>query len=113
MENAWSAKIRNARWRMLGHVLRMNDKTPAKQATINYFRKKGSSFRGAPRTTLPIIINKELNDITTRKPETTAAIHLPTQLKTIEDLRSLELVAQQRNVWLKLMTDMHVLEQQE
>jgi hypothetical protein len=33
---------RIARWKMLGHTLRVTNKTPAKQATIYYFSEKRS-----------------------------------------------------------------------
>ena len=36
--------IREARWRMLGHVLRMSDDTPAKYATMHYFDKINDRF---------------------------------------------------------------------
>ena len=36
--------IRNARWRMFGHALRMTDDTPAKHAKLHYFRERKSNF---------------------------------------------------------------------
>ena len=43
--------IRNARWRILGHTLRMTDATPAKHAMLLYFDKITKGFMGRPRVT--------------------------------------------------------------
>ena len=109
--NKLSETIRDSRWRMLGHVLRMADDIPAKRTMIQYFREKTTCFRGTPRTTLPIIINKELEEINEKAKELATELKLPTQLKTIQDLKALETIAQQRMKWRYLMTNMHVLEQ--
>ena len=105
-----SSLARNSRWKMLGHVLRMADDIPAKQTMLHYFDevKSGSGFRGKPRTTLPIVISKDLSEIAEKKATPFA---IPTQLKTIKDLKALEEVANKRDMWMKLVTNMHVLDQ--
>ena len=45
--------IRNARWRMFGHTLRMNDDKAAKRATFHYFDHIANGFQCKPRHTLP------------------------------------------------------------
>ena len=46
---------------MLGNVLRMKVNITAKYTMLQYFReRKGNGFRGAPRTTIPTAISKEL-----------------------------------------------------
>ncbi len=103
--------IRGARWRMLGHTLRMADNTPAKKAMLHYFDKTTSSFLGRPRHTLPLVINQDLKMAATNN--ITGHFNIPSQLKKIEDLRALETLANDRNRWIKLVkcvTDMQVTE---
>ena len=106
-----SKTIRNARWRMLGHVLRMEDQIPAKATMVNYFRvfKKGNGFRGAPRTTIATTISNDLKVIASNI-NTSTTTQLPTQLKTIDDLKQLENLAHNRRTWKEIMRDMQVLE---
>jgi hypothetical protein len=47
--------IRNARRRMFGHTLRMDDNIPAKRAILHYFDKIDAGFQGRPRQTLPLL----------------------------------------------------------
>ena len=75
-----------ARWRMLGHVLRMTDDTPAKHTMLHYFNKfqSGEGFRGRPRTTLLVIINQELEMIAEHHNDTAKKLKLPGQLKDLK-----------------------------
>jgi hypothetical protein len=86
--------MRNARWRMFGHILRMNDTIPAKRATLHYFDQIGKGFLGRPRHTLSLEIDKDLKRASKQEPNHPAlTLGLPNQLKSIEDLRTLEALA--------------------
>jgi hypothetical protein len=56
---ALSHTIREARWRMLGHVLRMDDQITAKHAMKHYFDSTSSKDHGKPRTTLQSVLDHE------------------------------------------------------
>jgi hypothetical protein len=100
-----------ARWKMLGHTLRMTNKTPAKQAMIYYFSQSESqSFRGHPRTTLPTLINEDIKELQENKEANVSALlNLPEQFKTIEDFKQLEEIAKKRKQWSKIIIDMQTL----
>jgi hypothetical protein len=105
--------IRGARWRMLGHTLRMTDDTPAKRAMLHYFDVTTSSYLGRPRHTLPLVINKDLKLAAVQPHDITGQFNIPTQLKTITDLRRLETLANDRKQWIQLVQcviDMQVTE---
>jgi hypothetical protein len=86
----------------------MTNKTPAKYAMIQYFNESDSNgFRGHPKTTLPILIEKDVQKLQKEKENNTH--QLPSQLKSIEDLRLLESTAKQRKKWLKIIVDMQTL----
>jgi hypothetical protein len=92
--------IRNARWRMFGHTLRMNDDIPAKRATIRFFDSDTEKFLGRPRHTLPRVIDKDLERAAAQPNQHPARkLGLPKQLKTIDDLRKLESLASVRSKW--------------
>ena len=71
----------HARWQLLGHILRLPPSAPANKAMMAYYSKGGG-----PRTTLSIVINKDLNCINA-------------QLKTFADLEALWTEAQTREEW--------------
>ena len=105
--------IRGARWRMLGHTLRMTDDTPAKRAMLHYFDTTTSSYLGRPRHTLPLTINNDLKLAAAQPQDITSQFNLPSQLKTITELRSLEKLANDRDQWIQLVkcvTNMQVPE---
>jgi hypothetical protein len=97
--------IRSARWRMLGHTLRMADETPAKLAMLHYFDKPAKSFLGRPRQSLPSAIEKDLL-LAAKQPKIEGQFdlsRLPSKLKTIGHLRDLETLAKDRKLWEKLV----------
>jgi hypothetical protein len=97
--------IRNARWRMLGHTLRMDDSIPAKRATLHYFDQIAKGFQGRPRHTLPLVIDKDLKQAASQPIEHQVhTLDLPSQLKSIEDLRKLESLARVRSEWNIVVT---------
>ena len=99
--------IRGARWRMSGHVLRMTDDTPAKCATVHYFDTCNKS-RGRPITTMPTIINKDLEEAAARPHENYDQLGLPKKMSNIHDLRQLETIANSRSKWKSIVENMHV-----
>jgi hypothetical protein len=91
--------IRNARWRMLGHTLRMSDDIPAKRATIHYFdRTTARKFLGKPRHTLPRAIDKDL-ERAAAQPDQHPAQAWSTKSTANDDLRKLESLAAVRSMW--------------
>ena len=48
-------EIKEQRWRMFGHTLRLHHQTPAQKAMTYYFEEEPQKkkFKGRPRTTLP------------------------------------------------------------
>ena len=124
----------DARWRMLGHTLRMSNNVPAKQATMSNFALADSpmapGFQRKPRTTLATVLEHDISTMkiimgehaeiarnTRRKrakkeiyaDEQLAQIYgaLPSQLKTIEDINCLEKLAKARTKWKRLVDDAH------
>lgn len=99
--------IRGARWRMLGHVLRMNEQVPAKFAMKHYFDPSTNSYRGRPRTTLQVVLEKDLEvgaNIRADHP----LLGIPEQLRSREDLEQLERTAQTRPDWRRIVAYMQV-----
>ena len=84
--------IQSARWRMLGHMLRLDTSSPVQQAMSAYFQPGSSGFRGRPRTTLPRSINNDLKNSRSTN-----------SLTSHEDLVALRQLAQDRRKWKELM----------
>ncbi|XP_065180226.1 uncharacterized protein LOC135810663 [Sycon ciliatum] len=82
-----SATVKRARWRLMGHVLRLPGDTPAVMAMKAYFVCREGSFRGRPRTTLVTTLSKDLEKKNMGK------------LKTAADLDSLRSTAASREEW--------------
>jgi hypothetical protein len=95
--------IREARWRILGHVLRMSDEIPAKKTIKRYFDQGSRSFLGRPRTTLATVIDQDLK-LAAAQP---INLGLPEQLKDQSDLEQLEMHASDRKKWKSIVTNMH------
>ena len=93
---------------MFGHVLRMTDDTPAKCATIHYFDARNNNFRGRPINTLPIILNKDLEEAAARPHENYNQLGLPAKMRNVNDLRQLETIANDRSKWKSIVANMHV-----
>jgi hypothetical protein len=72
-----------------------------------------SSYLGRPRHTLPLTINNDLKLAAAQPRDITSQFNLPSQLKTITELRSLEKLANDRDQWIQLVicvTNMQVPE---
>ena len=60
-EQPLSLQILSARWSLFGHILRRDKDIPANKATRAYFIPNGNKLRGRPKTTLPIVLNRDLS----------------------------------------------------
>ncbi|XP_029657460.1 uncharacterized protein LOC115231616 [Octopus sinensis] len=84
-----SIEILKSRWRLFGHILRMDVATPANIAMETYFMQCGDAFRGRPRTTPPSVLNQDLKTI-------------GRILETADDLDNLRELAKRRGTWRRL-----------
>ena len=103
-EKPISDTMRRARWKLFGHILRRNSNIPANVAMKFYFRDQGSRYRGRPRTTLPVVLNKDLvkfQDHIKKKREYRSLRNL--RLEKAEDLENMRLIAQDREKWKNLI----------
>ena len=82
------------------HIAHERRHTSKKRATLHYFDHIANGFQGKPRHTLPLVIDKDLKPAA-GKPEQhqVHALGLPSQLKSIGDLRQLETLATVRTKW--------------
>ena len=90
-----SIEITKSRWKMLGHVLRMNENTPARLAMKFFFQvTNNTKYKGRKRTTIVTTINRDI--IRTQQ-------HNPNfDLKPIQselDLRNIRVKATNRRHW--------------
>ena len=60
-EKPLSLQILSARWSRFGHILRRDKVILANKATKAYFIPNGNKLRGRPKTTLPIVLNRDLS----------------------------------------------------
>ena len=50
----------SARWSPFGHILRRDKDIPANKTTRANFIPNGNKLRGRPKTTLPIVFNRDI-----------------------------------------------------
>jgi hypothetical protein len=105
---ALSHTIRGARWRMLGHVLRMDDQIPAKHAMKHYFDSTSSKYRGKPRTTLQSVLDQDLQVGVANIQANHPFLGIPIKLRSLEELEQLESIAQERPNWKLIVAYMQV-----
>ena len=55
------AKLLDDGWRLLGHILRRSDETPAVKAMKFHFEESEKRFRGRPRESIVTTLNKDIN----------------------------------------------------
>ena len=92
-----SADITKQRWKLFGHVLRMDKDTPARKAMKFFFEKtSGKKFRGRKRTTILTTLNRDMHNTRLKHPQ----FDLPT-LRTELDLDNIQVKATDRNQWRK------------
>ena len=86
-EKPLSLQILSARWGLVGHILRGDKDIPANKAAIAYFIH-GNKLRGRPKTTLPIVFNRDLS-----------LIQDPIRLHSSKDLAEITELAQDKKCW--------------
>ena len=88
----------------------MNNEKPANFAMTQYFNPSSSEcYLGRPRTTLPGILNKDLELASVQTNKSPLRL-LPTKLKTSIDLEKLREIAIDRGKWRSIVANMYVLE---
>ena len=60
-EKPLSLQILSARWSLFGHILQRDKDIPANKATRAFFIPNGNKLRGRPKTTLPIVLNRDVS----------------------------------------------------
>ena len=97
-----SLQIVERRWRFFGHVLRLNERTPAWKAMYNYFDNRPlKKFKGRPRTTIVTTLTRDLNRLNKLNPAYTRNKQIPC-LEKCEDLEILQKLALNRPLWRNL-----------
>ena len=91
--------ITQAKWKMFGHVLRMNENTPARKAIKHYFQlPQAAKYRGRKRATIVSTFNRDIE----RTRELNERFAIPT-LKSELDLRNTRIKALNRKHWQKIV----------
>ena len=78
----------SARWSLFGHILLRDKDIPANKATRAYFIPYGNKLLGRPKTTLPILFNRDRS-----------LIQHPVRLHSSKDLAEITELAQDRKCW--------------
>ena len=103
-EKPLSLQILSARWRLLGHCLRLPTDTPVMKAIRHYFKPSSApGFRGKSRTTLPVTLHNDILRVATpiRGPFGILG------LKTSNDLDKLIRLADNRKEWTQLVNRLY------
>ena len=103
-EKPLSLQILSARWRLLGHCLRLPADTPVMKAITNYFKPSNApKFRGQPRITLPVTLHNDIIRVATPHRESSGILGL----KTTHDLDRLIRLADNRKEWTELVNRLY------
>ena len=94
--------ITRARWKMLGHVLRLNENTPARKAMKWFFLipEGVRRFRGRKRATIVTTLNRDIE----RTRRVNKDFRLPC-LRSELDLRNIRVKALNRKGWQRIVKD--------
>ena len=99
-----SERVKSSRWKMLGHILRSPENTPAALA-LNYAvcgTKELKGRRGRHKTNLLSIIKKDISRIPVDRKNPNPHLHYKLQLKSQSDIDKLRDLAQDRKEWKRL-----------
>ena len=92
-----SPDITKARWKLLGHTLRMHKDTPARRAIQFYFSERPEKkFRGRRRSTIVSALNRDIALTKKKYP----LFDIP-MLKTELDLHNARVKAKNKQLWRK------------
>ena len=103
-----SLEILQNKWKLFGYVLQSHPETPPQKA-MNYYLKKSSSkkFHGRPVMTLPNSLHNDIIMLKKDKKYKNKYSNI-NQLKSINDLETLRLLARERQSWMNLVNDIYV-----
>ena len=104
-----SHTLLQTRWTLFGHILRRDESIPARKAMEFYFTRLGKNFRGKARTTLPNTLANDLDILNAHTQNPHLKDHnyskrITPALRTLEDLRHLRSLAENRNQWKILIS---------
>ena len=85
-----SIQVLNARWRLFGHTLRMNDQTPARMAMAYYFVKDQAGRKGN-RVTIATALSNEYKSVYSKS------------ICNTHDYLAVAQIAQDRDVWREVV----------
>ena len=92
-----------SRWKLFGHILRLDDQCLANKAMDFYFEKTDAKgFRGRPRTTIVTTINNETKRTIDKIPSFQVRV-----LRKLEDLQYVRELAQDRSVWRGIIRNIY------
>ena len=102
-----SQQITELRWQKFGHILRLDQNTPAYTSMLYYFSTSSVSLqKGADRTTIVKTINKDINRAKTFSSEIYTICPFLRKhsdaLVSADDIRSFTNIATERENWQKL-----------
>ena len=101
--------ILRSRLKLFGHILRLDEQTPAYKAMVFYFEKTDAKgFRGRPRTTIAAAINNDIK----RTPDKIAEFPVRV-LTSLENLKLIRELAWDRNVWSGIVKNIHKVAEDE
>ena len=98
-----SIQVLNARWRLFGHTLRMNENTPARKAMAYYFHNDHVG-RSGNRVTIATALSDEYKVVN------------GTFIKSLKEYETLVELAQNRGAWKELVqkiTDKYIARYEE
>ena len=98
-ESPLSLFILKCRWKLFGHILRLNEECPANKAMAFYFEDTDSKgFRGRPRTTIVTTLNNDIKRTKNKEP-----LFPVRTLETLEDLAHVRQLAHDRVGWRNIV----------
>ena len=87
----YSVQVVNARWRLFGHVLRMNENVPARQAMACYFDDKSHKGRQGNFCNIASVISDECKVVFQKS------------VKTKSEYEAVAVLAQEREQWREIV----------
>ena len=92
-EKPLTLQILRSRWKLFGHILRLDDRTPAKISMKHYYSPSTSpKFKGRPRQTLPKTLSDDLVRTVKEEPSFYNDFKVA-ELKTLNELEKLNNIA--------------------
>ena len=90
-----SIEVTRRRWKLLGHILRLNKETPSRKAMKFMFEEKSNKkFQGRKRATIYTTINRNMKKTQENNPSFSIG-----EIKSKIDLRNIEMKARNKNRW--------------